>query len=135
MRPSITRLVRRIEDPGVQLQLAQINAQNGTNLAVSSSIPVIETREVDSIVTMESGQVVVMGGLMQEIAINSREGAPGLMDVPLLGRAFGQDIRQTEVIELVIFLRATIVGDRDTVHDEDIRLYNKFAPDPRPLVF
>lgn len=135
MRPSITRLVRRIEDPGVQLQLAQINAQNGTNLSVSSAIPVIETRELDSIVTMESGQVVVMGGLMQEIAINSREGAPGLMDVPLLGRAFGMDTRETEVVELVIFLRATIVGDRDTVHEEDIRLYNKFAPDPRPLVF
>lgn len=135
IRPSITRLVRRIEDPGVQLQLAQINAQNGTNLAVSSAVPIIETRELDSIVTMESGQVAVMGGLMQEIAINSREGAPGLMDVPLLGRAFGMDTRETEVVELVIFLRATIVGDRDTVHEEDIRLYNKFAPDPRPLVF
>ncbi len=30
MRPSVTRLVRRVEDPGVALQLAQINAQNGT---------------------------------------------------------------------------------------------------------
>ncbi len=135
MRPSITRLVRRVEDPAVQLQLAQINSQSATPVSVSSAIPIIETRELDSIVTMESGQVVVMGGLMQEIAINSREGAPGLMDVPLLGRAFGQDVRETEVIELVIFLRATIVGDRDTVHEEDIRLYNKFAPDPRPLVF
>ena len=67
MRPSITRLVRRVEDPGVQLQLAQINASNNTNLAVSSAIPIIETRELDSIVTMESGQVVVMGGLMQEL--------------------------------------------------------------------
>lgn len=135
MRPSITRLVRRVEDPGVQLQLAQINAQNGTNLAVSSAIPIIETREMDSIVTMESGQVLVMGGLMQEVAINNREGAPGLMDVPLLGNAFSQNTRETEMVELVIFLRATIVGDRDTVHEEDIRLYNKFAPDPRPLVF
>lgn len=135
MRPSITRLVRRVEDPGVQLQLAQINAQNGTNLAVSSAIPIIETREMDSIVTMESGQVVVMGGLMQEVAINNREGAPGLMDVPLLGQAFSQNTRETEMVELVIFLRATIVGDRDTVTDEDIRIYNKFAPDPRPLVF
>lgn len=135
MRPSITRLVRRVEDPGVQLQLAQINAQNGTNLAVSSAIPIIETREMDSIVTMESGQVVVMGGLMQEVAINNREGIPGAMDVPILGRAFGQNTRETEMVELVIFLRATIVGDRDTVHEEDIRLYNKFAPDPRPLVF
>lgn len=135
MRPSITRLVRRVEDPGVQLQLASINAQNGTNLAVSSAIPIIETRELDSIVTMESGQVVVMGGLMQEVSINNREGAPGLMDVPLVGNAFSQNTRETEMVELVIFLRATIVGDRDTVDDEDIRLYNKFAPDPRPLVF
>ncbi len=131
VRPSITRLVRRVEDPGVQLQLAA----TGSTQVVSSAIPVIETREMDSIVTMETGQVLVMGGLMQEIAINNREGAPGLMDVPLLGRAFSQDTRQTEVVELVIFLRATIVGDRDTVHEEDIRLYNKFAPDPRPLAF
>lgn len=135
MRPSITRLVRRVEDPGVQLQLAAINAQNGTNLAVSSAIPIIETREMDSIVTMDSGQVLVMGGLMQEVAINNREGTPGLMDVPLLGNAFSQNTRETEMVELVIFLRATIVGDRDTVHEEDIRLYNRFAPDPRPLVF
>lgn len=135
MRPSITRLVRRVEDPGVQLQLAAINAQNGTNLAVSSAVPIIETREMDSIVTMESGQVVVMGGLMQEVSINNREGAPGLMDVPILGNAFAQNTRETKMVELVIFLRATIVGDRDSVHEEDIRLYNKFAPDPRPLVF
>lgn len=135
MRPSITRLVRRVEDPGVALQLAQINAQNNSNLQVSSAIPVVETREVDSIVTMESGQVVVMGGLMQELAINSREGAPGLMDVPFLGQAFGSNIRQTEVIELVIFLRATIVSGADSVHEEDIRLYNTFAPDPRPIAF
>ena len=79
MRPTITRLVRRVEDPGVQLQLAQINSANNSNFAVSSAIPIIETRELDSIVSMESGQVVVMGGLMQEIAINSREGVPGLM--------------------------------------------------------
>jgi len=135
LRPSITRITGYVADPGVAIQVAQINAENNTGVNVSSQIPIIEVRELDSMVTMDSGQTVVMGGLMQETSENTREGLPGAMDVPILGQAVSSNIRGSKVTELVIFIRATVVNDRETVADEDIRLYKTFVPDPRPIAF
>lgn len=135
LRPSITRVTGYVSDPGVAIQVAQINAENNTGINVSSQIPIVEVREMDSLITMESGQTAVMGGLMQDSSENSREGLPGAMDIPILGQAVSQNVRGSKVTELVIFIRATIVNDRDSVSDEDIRLYKTFTPDPRPIVF
>lgn len=135
LRPTISRVVDRVEDPAVQLQLADINATNSTSLSVSSSIPVVEVREMDSVVNLESGATLVMGGLMQERSANVEQKVPGVGDIPLVGNAFRARDDTTEVVELVILLRATIVHDRETIHPADIDLYNKFAPDPRPFGF
>jgi MSHA type pilus biogenesis protein MshL len=135
LRPSVTRITGFVSDPAVAIQVAQINAENNTGVNVSSQIPIIEVRELDSMITMESGQTVVMGGLMQDVTENSREGLPVAMDIPVLGQAVSQNIRGSKVTELVIFIRATVVNDRDTIDDEDIRLYKTFIPDPRPIAF
>jgi general secretion pathway protein D len=135
LRPTISRVVDQVEDPAVQLVLADINATNDTQLTVSSPIPVVEVREIDSVVTMDSGSVLVMGGLMQERSANEDEKIPGLGDVPLVGNAFKKQLRESTVTELVIFLRATIVRGRESVHQADVDLYNTFTPDPRPIGF
>ncbi|MFA7429669.1 MAG: type II and III secretion system protein [Rhodospirillaceae bacterium] len=135
LRPTISRVVDQVEDPAVQLVLADINATNNTRLDVSSPIPVVEVREIDSVVTMESGSVLIMGGLMQERSENEDEKVPGLGDVPLVGNAFKKQMRDSTVTELVIFLRATIVRGRDSVHQADVDLYNTYTPDPRPIGF
>ncbi len=135
MRPSITRITGFIDDPGVALQVASVNRDNPNPVNVTSQIPIIETREIDSVVTLQSGQTIVMGGLMQEEAATSREGFPGLMDIPLVGQAVSQNIKENRVTELVIFIRATLANDAGTIADEDIRLYKTFGPDPRPIVF
>lgn len=135
MRPSITRITGFIDDPGVALQVASVNRDNPNPVNVTSQIPIIETREIDSVVTLQSGQTIVMGGLMQEESSTSREGFPGLMDIPLVGQAVSQNIKENRVTELVIFIRATLANDASTISDEDIRLYKTFGPDPRPIVF
>ncbi len=135
LRPSITRITGFIDDPGVALQVSSINRDNPNPVNVTSQIPIIETREVDSVVTLQSGQTIVMGGLMQEEARTQREGLPGVMDLPLLGQAVSQNIKENTVTELVIFIRATVANGPGTIHDEDIRLYKNFTPDPRPIVF
>jgi len=135
LRPSITRITGYINDPGVAVTIAV--AQNSSSAVpnVSSPIPIVEAREMDSLISMESGQTVVMGGLMQENAQITREGIPGLMDIPLLGQAVAENIKQNKVTELVVFIRATLANAPGTVADEDIRLYRTFAPDPRPIAF
>src|SRR6185312_14739774 len=63
LRPSITRITGFIQDPGVQITIAQFRQTNPNEPDVSSPIPIIETREMDSIINMDSGETVVMGGL------------------------------------------------------------------------
>lgn len=130
LRPTISRVVDQRADPAVALQAGAIGRSDITSL-----IPVIEVREMDSVVTMDSGSVLVMGGLMQERAAKTEEKVPGIGDVPLVGEAFKHHNDATLMTELVVFLRATIVHDRDSVHPADVDLYNKFAPDPRPIAF
>jgi len=135
LRPSITRITGYINDPGVAVTIAVAQNTNTNVPNVSSPIPIVEAREMDSLISMESGQTVVMGGLMQENVQTVREGIPGLMDIPLLGQALAENIKQNKVTELVVFIRATLANATGTVADEDIRLYRTFAPDPRPVAF
>jgi len=124
LRPTITRVVRRVRDPNPELAAAD----------VVSEIPVVEVREVDTVVRMRSGEIMIMGGLMQEEVINDSERTPGFADVPLLGYLFqGRDDR-ARVTELVILLKATIV--EGPVHaPQDRTIYETFTRDPRPLTF
>jgi MSHA biogenesis protein MshL len=135
LRPSITRITGFVNDPGIAVTVAVAQQTNPQAPLVSSPVPIIEVREMDSLITMESGQTVVMGGLMQEESETSREGLPGLMDVPIVGQAVSGNIKQNRVTELVVFIRATLADAPATIDDEDIRLYRKFTPDPRPIVF
>lgn len=125
LRPTITRIVRQENDPAVALQ----------NVAgVVSQIPVIGVQELDSVVTLRSGTVIVMGGLMQDRSTVTETGVPFLSDIPWLGRAFKSTDRVTIKTELVIFLRATIIRN-NSVDAYDIRFYDEFGKDRRPLVF
>lgn len=137
LRPSITRITGYVNDPGVAVSVAvaQQGAGGSAVPTVTSPIPIIEAREMDSIVNMESGQTMVMGGLMQEQSINAREGIPGAADVPFLGRLLGSNTKTNTVSELVIFIRASLVNAPGTVADEDIRLYRTFTPDARRVAF
>ncbi len=73
-------------------------------------------READSIVRAKSGQIVVIGGLMQETRKNAQARVPVLGSVPVLGRLFRHDHDVTRKTELVILLRPVVV-DSDQVWD------------------
>jgi MSHA biogenesis protein MshL len=67
-------------------------------------------RETDSVVYARSGQVVVLGGLMQNRSADSNSGTPLLGKLPVLGHLFAQQRNQTVKSELVILLRPVIMG-------------------------
>lgn len=70
-----------------------------------------EIRESDSVVRARSGQVVVLGGLMQKSRQASDGKRPILGDVPVLNLFFRTKARATAKTELVILLRPVVVGD------------------------
>jgi MSHA biogenesis protein MshL len=67
-------------------------------------------RETDSVVFARSGQVVVLGGLMQDKSVDNNSGAPILGNLPILGHLFSQQRNSTVKHELVILLRPIIMG-------------------------
>ena len=71
-------------------------------------------RETDSIVRAASGQVIVIGGLMQDIINDQNAGTPGFKDVPLLGNLFKHTKKASKKSELVILLKPIVVEDSKT---------------------
>lgn len=125
LRLTISAIVETRDDPSVAIQ-----SQN----TVQSSIPVVQVREMDSVVKILSGKTIVMGGLMKDSIHNIESKVPAVSDVPLLGSLFKSTEDQRSLTELVIFLRATLVKpDQQNVTGADRHFYESFTQDPRPL--
>ncbi len=129
LRPTVSFIVDRVEDPGVKIAAADANVPE-----VSSSIPVVAVREMDSVLTLKSGAVAVMGGLMQDASGNLEKGVPFADEVPVFGNLAKSRSNDSKLTELVILLRATVMNnDAPKPDDADIELYKKFNRDRRPL--
>jgi len=74
--------------------------------------------ETDTIVRVQDGNIVAIGGLMRQESLNAGSQVPGLGDVPGLGLLFQQRNTRTTKSEIVILLKPTIVhSDRDWEQD------------------
>jgi general secretion pathway protein D len=99
VRPTISRITGYVNDPNPAL--AQAN--------VTSQIPEIQTREMESILKIHDGQVAIMGGLMQDTLTKKTDGVPVLSQLPVIGNAFNYKNDSSSKSELVIFLRPSVV--------------------------
>ncbi len=70
-----------------------------------------QVRESDSIVYAVSGQIVVIGGLMQESSSEGTAAPPGLGDIPFFGSAFRHTKQSSLKSELVILLKPLVVDN------------------------
>ncbi len=137
VRPTLSRQVGTVTDPGSALinQLILADGADDDDVAFTNEVPIVEVRELDSIMKLRSGQVMVIGGLMEQTSTNTDTGTPFLGDVPFLGNLFKGVEKVDETTELVIFIRATIVTPHGNYHDADKKVYENFTNDPRPLNF
>ncbi len=115
VKPTIRRRVDDATDPNPALI--------GT---AGNRIPLFETREFDSILRLQSGDVAVLAGLMQDQVENTDTGIPGVRTIPIIGEALSQRADLTRKTELVIFLRATVI--RDASIDGDFRSFRDQLP-------
>lgn len=67
-------------------------------------------RETDSVIRAQSGQIVVIGGLIQNSSEDDNAAVPFFSEIPLLGEAFRQRSFQSRKSELVILIRPVVVG-------------------------
>jgi MSHA type pilus biogenesis protein MshL len=120
VRPTISRQVGEVEDPNPDLKKA----------GVSNAVPVIEVREMESLLQVRSGQTVILGGLIQDDSNNARDGIPGLSRPEGIGALFGQHERINSQTELVIFLRPTVISN-PTLESDELRQFQRLLPSAR----
>ena len=116
VRPTITRVNRFVNDPQPDLAAA----------GVTNPVPELLVREMESVLRLNSGQVAVLGGLMQDSRQIDTDGVPLLSDLGGIGDAFRfrrQDFAKTE---LVIFIRPRII--RTPSVGEDLRGFRSSLP-------
>ena len=92
--------------------------QGGPNGPESFPLALSNVREADSIVRARSGQIIVIGGLMQESNRDDRFGIPVLSKLPLIGFLFRQTRVGSKKSELVILLKPQVMESDEQWADE-----------------
>lgn len=88
--------------------------------------------ETDSIVRVQDGSIVAIGGLMSQEQSTSRTGLPGVSGVPGLGLLFGQKSGANRKRELVILMRSTIIHGDESWREAAAESQNRLQGlDPR----
>jgi MSHA biogenesis protein MshL len=107
VRPTISRIIDYVNDPNPALAQAKVVSQ----------IPEIQTREIESLLRVKSGDIAVMGGLMQDNTNNTSDEVPGLGRIPWVGNLFKYKNNSRTKSELVIFLRPVVIRDASVEGD------------------
>ncbi len=71
--------------------------------------PPISTRELNTEVAVQSGNTIVMGGLISETDTFSRSGFPVLSRIPVIGNAFGSKSKVSKRTELMLLITPTVI--------------------------
>lgn len=128
LKPAVTRIVGFVNDPNPTLaNPCGIGVTSCGVTPIVSRIPEIQTREMESMIKVNSGQIAVMGGLIQDSNADNEDTIPGLFQLPSVGAIFGNRNRENRKTELVIFIRPMVV--RDPSIDGDFRAFRDLAPD------
>tara|TARA_Y100000588_G_scaffold108386_1_gene118828 strand:- start:5893 stop:7917 length:2025 start_codon:yes stop_codon:yes gene_type:complete len=110
------------EGDSVQLNIEQeVSNVLGANGAVDVRFA---KRQLNTSVIVQDGQMLVLGGLIDERALESESKVPLLGDIPVLGHLFKSTSTQVEKKNLMVFIKPTIIRDGMTADGITQRKYN-----------
>ncbi len=112
------------EGDSVQLNIEQ---EVSNVLGASGAVDVrFAKRQLNTSVMIQDGQMLVLGGLMDERAMENESKVPFLGDIPVLGHLFKSTSTQIEKRNLMVFIKPTIIRDGMTADGITQRKYNYF---------
>lgn len=103
----------------------------GTAILIANKVPVIQTREIETSAKIQSGNILIIGGLMKDVSSSKNSGVPLLGRIPVLGWLFKSMSRSSGVTETVIFIKATIINSGTPANKVDRDIQNNFDPNKR----
>jgi general secretion pathway protein D len=135
----VTNPFRTIErqDIGVSLKVKpQINEGDTITMEIEQEVSnisgsatgavdlVTNKRSIQTTVQLEDGEMLVLGGLIDENVVESQQKVPGLGDIPILGALFRTSNTPRVKQNLLVFIRATIIKDPVKARQLSQRKYN-----------
>ncbi|EGU33541.1 type II secretion system secretin GspD [Vibrio scophthalmi] len=124
------------KEVGIKLKVVpQINEGNSVQLNIEQEVSNVlgangavdvrfAKRQLNTSVIVEDGQMIVLGGLIDERAMESESKVPLLGDIPVLGHLFKSTSTQVEKKNLMVFIKPTIIRDGVTADGITQRKYN-----------
>jgi len=129
----ILRVAPRVNVNGnVRLDIEQ-EISNVSPATANSLTPTVAERKVKSSISVASGQTVLLAGLISETHQGTRNGIPGLDQIPSLGDVFSHNDRSTARTELIIFIRPQIIRDGTDAHYVAEELRSKLRGTVKPV--
>jgi general secretion pathway protein D len=109
----ILNVTPRVNPGGlVYLEIKQEQSTPGTTADPTGNVPV-DRRIVETEIAVQSGETVLLAGLIRDSNNTGQAGVPGLMKVPLLGRLFGNSNREGSRQELLVLIKPTVISTSD----------------------
>jgi general secretion pathway protein D len=116
VKPTTTRLVKFVLDPNPDLARA----------GVQNPVPQLRMREMESLIKVNSGQIAVLGGLIEDSVNDIEDTIPIINSIPIIGSLFSSRNRNNAKTELIVFLRPIVVKDASI--DGDFRSFRAMMP-------
>jgi general secretion pathway protein D len=106
----------RVNNSGlVTMEIRQEVATAATTTTSNIDAPTIQNRQIESVVAINSGETIVLGGLMQNQNSTSESGVPGLRRIPGIGKLFSRTANERSRTELLVLITPRAVRNRDDV--------------------
>ena len=120
-------------NPGglVYMNISQQVSQPNNAVPLVNGNRTISKRELATQVAVQSGQTVLLGGLIQQDEGNTDTGIPGLNRIPVLGRLFGSTNRSRNRTELIVLITPRVIrggADAKQVTDDYQEKFESLAP-------
>lgn len=104
----------RVNSSGLVTMEIKQEVSNAVSTTSSNiDAPTIQQRQIESVVAINSGETIVLGGLIQDTQTLAESGVPGLYKIPLLGKLFGQTRDESRRTELLVLLTPRVVRNRN----------------------
>jgi len=101
----------RVNANGLVIMDIEQSVENAQKTVISDiDSPTIQTREITSTVAVQSGETIVLGGLIKDGNEDVKSGIPFLHELPLIGPLFGSTSKNKTKTELVVLITPRVVG-------------------------
>lgn len=106
-----------------------------TTPGASSAGPITNKRSIESTVVVDDGQIIVLGGLIEDTVTVNKSQVPILGDIPYLGALFRSESREKKRVNQMVFLRPVVMRDASTSNSLSIDRYELLRGEQKSVRF